>query len=36
LSAEQVEHVKRLVREGMAPHLARAEVLGYAEEELSL
>jgi hypothetical protein len=36
LSAEQVEQVKRLVREGMAPHLARAEVLGCVEEELNL
>jgi hypothetical protein len=36
LTAEQVEQVKRLIREGMAPHLARAEVLGYVEEELNL
>jgi hypothetical protein len=28
--------IERLVREGMATHLARAEVLGYVEEELEL
>jgi hypothetical protein len=28
--------IERLVHEGMAPHIARAEVLGYVEEELEL
>jgi hypothetical protein len=28
--------IERLTREGMAPHLARAEVLGYVEEELEI
>ena len=36
LSHEEVEEVKRLTREGMAPHLARAQVLGCVEEELNL
>jgi hypothetical protein len=36
LTAEEVQRVKHLIREGMAPHLARAEVLGYVEEELNL
>jgi DNA primase len=36
LSPEEVEEVKRLIREGVAPHLARAQVLGLVEEELGL
>jgi hypothetical protein len=36
LTAEEVQRVKRLVSEGMAPHVARAEVLGYVDEELGL
>src|SRR5215211_7286733 len=36
LTAEEAEEVKRLVHEGMAPRLARAEVLGYVGEELGL
>jgi hypothetical protein len=36
LTAEEVQKLKRLVREGMAPHVARAEVLGCVEEELGL
>lgn len=34
LTAGQVERIKRLVREGMAPHLARAQVLGRAKKEV--
>jgi DNA primase len=36
LSEEQVWEVKRLTREGMAEHIARAEILGYVDKELEL
>jgi hypothetical protein len=36
LTTAEVERVKHLIREGMAEHIARAEVLGYVEEELEL
>ena len=33
LTAEQAERVKRLIHEGMAPRIARAEVLGHARAD---
>ena len=36
VTADEVQRVKSLTGEGMAPHLARATVLGRVEEELDL